>query len=81
MNKKSLIDYLLLILLVIIYLVLILAFSFSKKDLNFITLGLAFFYFFWGIWHHKKEKSLHPRIVIEYLIIAALGYWLVTGIV
>ncbi len=40
----------------------------------------ALFYFCWGMVYHKWEKTLHPRVIIEYLLIAALGALLLLSI-
>lgn len=37
------------------------------------VIGLCLFYFLWGISHHLFEKNLHIKIVIEYLLIAAIA--------
>lgn len=74
------IDYLALIFLVIVYIILVLLNSFSPQLIKLLTAGFAVLYFFWGLWHHHKEKSLHPKITLEYLIIVLLGLWLIVGI-
>lgn len=73
-------DYIVLLFLVITYLVFILLASFDHRYIRLATIGFASLYFFWGLWHHKKEKSLHPKVVLEYFIIATLGLWLIIGI-
>lgn len=44
-----------------------------------ISVGLAVLYVFWGIIHHSLKGDLHPRIVIEYSLIALLGVIIVRG--
>jgi lipid-A-disaccharide synthase-like uncharacterized protein len=34
---------------------------------------LCLYYFFWGVIHHLLEKTLHPRIAVEYFFISLLG--------
>lgn len=41
---------------------------------------MALFYFFWGMVYHYQEKTLHPKIVLEYLLIALLGAVLLLSI-
>lgn len=45
-----------------------------------ITAVIAFSYIFWGIIHHSLKGDLHPRIVIEYSLIALLSVVIVRGI-
>jgi hypothetical protein len=33
----------------------------------------AFFYAFWGIFHHVLHHNISAKIVIEYVLIASLG--------
>jgi len=73
-------DYLTLILLAIVYLILVLLTSFNPQYIRNLTIIFSFLYFIWGIWHHKREKSLHPKIVLEYLLVSLLGAWLILGI-
>ena len=75
------IDYLTLLFLVITYLTLVILTSFDHQYIKFFTIGFSLLYFLWGLWHHKKEKSLHPEIALEYFIIALLGSLLIIGIV
>ncbi|MBU1071451.1 hypothetical protein KKG65_03530 [Patescibacteria group bacterium] len=74
------IDYIALLFLVVTYLSLVLLTSFSHQYIKFLTIGFTLLYFIWGLWHHKREKSLHPKIILEYLIIAMLGLWLIISI-
>jgi len=34
----------------------------------------ASFYVLWGIVHHYLEGDLHPRVIMEYVAIALLGF-------
>ncbi len=38
-------------------------------------------YVFWGIIHHILERSIHRRIVIEYLLIGAIAIVLLATII
>ncbi|MBI2195787.1 MAG: hypothetical protein HYU48_01965 [Candidatus Levybacteria bacterium] len=38
-----------------------------------IAILTAIFYVIWGIVHHHQNHSLNSKIVIEYILIAALG--------
>lgn len=37
-------------------------------------------YMFWGIIHHTLKKDLHPKIVIEYMLIGAIAIVLLVTI-
>ena len=39
----------------------------------------ALFYFFWGIIQHLVEGDFHPKIMVEYLVIAILGVIIARG--
>lgn len=32
----------------------------------FVAVIIGAVYFLWGIWHHYREHSLHPVVVMEY---------------
>lgn len=36
-------------------------------------------YFIWGVIHHRLEGDLHPRIMVEYLLVALLAVILLKG--
>lgn len=36
-------------------------------------------YFLWGVVHHRLEGDLHPKIVVEYLLISVLAVVLLRG--
>ena len=43
----------------------------GKREIAAVSLGV--FYFLWGIWHHSRRGDLILKIVLEYLVVAALG--------
>lgn len=45
----------------------------------FIATIISFAYFLWGIVYHTLEGDLHPRIVIEYLLMSLFSLLLVRG--
>ncbi len=73
------IDFISLLFLVVIYIFLVLLTSFSPQYIKLFTIGFSILYFSWGLWHHKREKSLHSKITLEYLLIALLGVWLIVS--
>lgn len=34
---------------------------------------ISIFYVFWGIIHHRIHHDLHTKVVLEYVLMAALG--------
>jgi hypothetical protein len=44
-----------------------------------IVLVTAFLYVCWGILHHAVKGDLHPRIMVEYILIAAIVIVLLRG--
>ncbi len=45
----------------------------NKKLQAEILILTAIFYVLWGLTHHHQNHSLNSKIVIEYILIAALG--------
>lgn len=45
----------------------------NKKIQTEILILTAIFYVFWGLTHHHQNHSLNSKIVVEYILIAALG--------
>lgn len=46
-----------------------------------VVIVTAIVYFCWGIAYHLLEGDLHPKIVVEYLLIAILSIFLLRGAV
>lgn len=62
----------------------ILAFLFFSYDKLFqvgVAVAVAISYVAWGIVHHTIHKDLYPSVVIEYLIVAALGLVVVFSLI
>jgi hypothetical protein len=71
--QKHLGYYLSLSAILILGLALILLTSPNLKLQSFVILLTVFFYILWGILHHLINHELSLRIVIEYVLIGALG--------
>jgi hypothetical protein len=71
--QKHLGYYLSLSAILILGLALILLTSPNLKLQSFVILLTVLFYILWGILHHLINHELSPRIVIEYVLIGALG--------
>jgi hypothetical protein len=56
-------SYLVLVFLLSIFAVTYL-YAYSYRLMVAIMIGLV--YFFWGIWHHWREHTLHQAVVLEY---------------
>jgi hypothetical protein len=49
-------------------------FSYDRKFQIAVALALCASYVAWGVTHHHLHHDLHLETVIEYLVIAALGF-------
>jgi len=78
--KKHL-EYLILILASAITITVSLYFSSDKQIVSLVVVSFSVFYFLWGIIHHKSEDSLHPEVVLEYLLYSVLGALLIIGLI
>lgn len=56
-------------------------FSFDRSFQFFITLGVSFAYVTWGVVHHYLHKDLHLSVIIEYIIFAALGIFIMASVI
>lgn len=75
----DLLHYLLLLFLLMIGMVLFYL-SRGYADRQFlIVLGTALAYIFWGVSYHLVKGDFHPKIMIEYLLIAILAVFLLRG--
>lgn len=52
-------------------------FNFNRQAQIGITIALGAAYVIWGMIHHALRKELHPRIILEYLLVATLACILV----
>lgn len=78
-SNLSIINYLILIIILAFAVGLFIYFQgFPNKQLTVIELtGLS--YFLWGVLFHYLESDLHPKIVVEYLLMAILAVLLLRG--
>jgi len=54
--------------------------SLAMKDV--VSFFLGFFYAGWGMWHHRRKKTLSVRVALEYVFmggLVALVLWLTLG--
>lgn len=70
-----------LVLITILGLGIILFYLFAGNSQRQFTVIIAtsITYFLWGVVYHKLEGDLHPKIVVEYLLIALLAILLLHG--
>ena len=50
-----------------------------KKEVGILV--IAAFYIFWSIWFHNKRGGLEVKVVLEYIVIAALGVVLLLSLI
>ncbi len=60
------------------YLALVYRYQSAPSYLLFATVGFAILYFIWGVAYHLHDRSLHGKIVLEYLLVAALAVVIVS---
>lgn len=52
-------------------------FGWDKAFQASIAVAMATAYVVWGIVHHAYHEDLYPQVLVEYLVVAALGLVLV----
>ncbi|MBM3282932.1 hypothetical protein FJY90_01635 [Candidatus Gottesmanbacteria bacterium] len=71
--------YLLLVLLLSFGVATIFNFAGNQEKQFLAAVITSLIYFLWGIIHHRLEGDLHPKVVVEYLLIALLAVLLLRG--
>jgi ABC-type iron transport system FetAB permease component len=66
-------DYLILFSLLVIGFGLFFFFDYHRPAQQLVVILTAMVYVLWGIAHHGLQKDLHPRVVLEYLLVAFLA--------
>jgi len=70
---KDLKHYLGLIAFLSIGLALFLVFNYNRQIQMGISLVMAVGYVIWGIIHHTIKKEFHPKIILEYILVAIVA--------
>lgn len=70
-------DYSALAILITGYLIFVFRFQTIPQYLLLATIAFALLYIIWGIMHHLRTHSLHPRVVLEYFLVAGLAITLI----
>lgn len=71
--------YLILVLLLSLGVATIFNFA-GNPNMQFLIIVItSILYFLWGVVHHWLEGDLHPKIVVEYLLISILAIFLLYG--
>ena len=71
--KLHKIDYSILAVLSIIFLVFFLQNKTNPQAMFFSVVCFSTSYVIWGIFHHFRIKTLHIKIVLEYILVAILA--------
>lgn len=74
--KKHVFEYLLLATAGVFFIFLLSLFKGNRQNQFIVMVFFAALYLLWGIIHHHIHRTLHVKIVIEYILIAALGIFL-----
>jgi hypothetical protein len=56
-------------------------FSYDKNFQVAVALALSLSYVSWGVTHHYLHKDLHLEIILEYMVIALLGFVIIYSII
>ena len=80
-HLRHLAPFTILILGLLFFLSLILVFHSSRLFEFALVVIMSVYYFLWGLIHHHREGSLHPRVALEYLLISFLGICLLSFII
>lgn len=78
-NLKQILTYLALFVIIALGVFLFYLFIGFPDRQFLVILVTASAYFLWGIVHHLLEGDFHPKIVVEYLLIAILAVVLLRG--
>ncbi len=68
--KEHWVDYLLFGAISILVLVLLVEYNHNRSAQIILLFMYAVSYILWGIMHHAKEKTLHHKVTLEYILIA-----------
>lgn len=71
--RKHKLNYLVLIVGLVLGVVLFLGSWPDRKLQRFVSIGIAAFYFIWGVLTHLKESHISRRVVLEYLGVGVLA--------
>lgn len=73
---KHLSEYLFLLTGGVFFLFLLSLFQGSRVSQFFVLTFFVLFYLIWGVVHHLIEKTLHFKIVLEYILIGAIAFFI-----
>lgn len=73
---ENLLDYLTLFTASVFFLVLLGYFRGEKIKSFFVLTSFVLFYIAWGTYHHFREKTLHLKTVIEYILIGFIALFI-----
>lgn len=65
--------YLLLASAAVFFLALLRVLAGNKDAQSAIIILFVFFYIVWGVFHHLHDRSLRFKVVLEYMLIGAIG--------
>lgn len=74
-----LLHYLVLIVILLLSVVLFFLNTGNAQNQFYIALITSFLYVGWGVLHHHLEGDFHPKIMVEYLLMALLALILLKG--
>lgn len=59
----------------------VLTLSLDRQMQQYAVMAIGIAYVLWGIFHHHIEGDLHPRVLLEYIIMAMLASSILLSII
>jgi len=81
LNTEHLSHYLVLFGILLVSFAGLILFSYDKNFQIAVGLALSASYVAWGVTHHYLHHDLHIETFLEYLVIAALGFVIIFGVI
>lgn len=79
-KRQGIADYAILLIFSSVVVITAISLTNDRTLLKILLSVFALGYTGWGIWHHRKENSLHREVLLEYLLLSVLGLCLVFGL-
>jgi hypothetical protein len=78
--KENPLDYLVLIAILLFGVILYILFKDDAVMERIIAISLALSYILWGIIHHHHADKVTSKIVLEYILVAVLGFLVINSL-
>lgn len=71
--KEHVIHYLILLVILDLAVAGFVLFSFDRMYQSAVVMAMGIFYVIWGAFHHYLSDDFHPKVILEYILIAFLA--------